>query len=421
MRGRGPRRHLWRLGVILGLVASLGVVAPPTPVSAASDRLPDLRSDRIRDLRITRTSTGRKLLRFTTTILNYGAGPFEVRGNRPRTDVPFRIDQVVYRSDGTTRRIRTAAQFAYAGDGHDHHHVRRMATYHLWGSSGTLRDSKIGFCFFDTTPRYLSLPRAPSSRHYRESGCGTRRSVFTRTGISVGWGDRYPWNFAYQWIDISGLPAGTYTLRSAVDLFRYFTESRETNNCSYVRLSIRSSTVRVLGSGSTCVNDYRSTPYAADAAWGLTKGLGAGCDPLLFCTYNSTHRDELAAFLSRLMSLPATTEDFFDDDDGARFETQINRVAAAGVMAGCATRRFCGTSRVTRQSLATILADVLELPPSDTDHFTDDDGIAAETALNAVADAGLIDPCAVGRICPTAIVRRGEMARILRRAFEPPV
>ena len=43
-----------------------------------------------------------------------------------------------------------------------------------------------------------------------------------------------------------------------------------------------------------------STPYAADAAWGLSVGLGPGCDPLLFCTYNVTHRDELAVFLSRL-------------------------------------------------------------------------------------------------------------------------
>jgi hypothetical protein len=140
---------------------------------------------------------------------------------------------------------------------------------------------------------------------------------------------------------------------------------------------------------------------------------------LLFCPYDITHRDELAVFLSRLMALPATTEDFFDDDDGARFETHINRVAAAGVMRGCGTRRFCGTSRVTRQFLAITLAGALELPASDTDHFTDDDGISAEAALNAVADAGLIDPCGAGRICPTATVLRGEMARILRRAFEP--
>ena len=419
MQGRGSRRVFRRLGVIVGLIAALGVLLPAAPVAAATERLPDLRSDRITDLRITRSSSGRKLLRFTTTILNYGAGPFEVRGSRPTTGHPFDIDQVVYRSDGTTRRIQTTATVRYAGDGHDHYHVRRLATYHLWSKNGTLRDTKIGFCFFDTNHRYASLPRSPSSKKYFESGCGTRRSLSTRSGISVGWGDRYPWNFAFQYIDITGLPSGTYTLRSAVDLFGQFTESRESNNCSYVRLSISGSTVRVVGSGSTCITDYAGTPYAADAAWALSNGLGSGCDPLLFCTYNITHREELAVFLSRLMALPATTEDFFDDDDGTRFETHINRAAAAGVMTGCGTRRFCGTSRVTRQFLAITLARALELPPSTTDHFTDDDGITAEPALNAVADAGLIDPCATGRICPTATVLRGEMARILRRAFDP--
>jgi hypothetical protein len=68
--------------------------------------------------------------------------------------------------------------------------------------------------------------------------------------------------------------------------------------------------------------------------------------------------------------------------------------------------------------VAITLARALELPPSTTDHFTDDQGISAEAALNAVADAGLIDPCGPGRICPTATVLRGEMARILRRAFD---
>ena len=417
MRRRGPRSTLRRLGVLVGLAASLVLVAPPAHVAAASDLLPDLRADHISDLRIVRTSSGRKLLRFTTIILNYGAGPFEVRGHRSSTSQPFAVDQVVYRSDGTTRRIHTAAQLVYAGDGHDHHHVKRMANYHLWSTRGTLRDSKIGFCFFDTTPRFLSLPRAPKTRHYAESGCGTRSSTSTRTGISVGWGDKYPWNFAYQWIDITGLPSGTYTLRYAVDLWRLFTESQESNNCSYVRLSISGSTVRVLSRGSTCTDDYSSTPFAADAAWGLSVGLGAGCDPLLFCTYNVTHRDELAVFLSRLMRLPSTTQDFFDDDEGSRFETYHDRVAAAGIMNGCGTRRFCPTAMVTRQFLAVILAHALELPPSATDHYTDDAGIGAEASINAVADAALIDRCGVGLFCPTRTVNRGEMARILHRAF----
>lgn len=418
----GVRRHAIRgagsrLGVVMALAASLVVIAPPAPAAAASDRLPDLRSAKITDLRITRTSSGRKLLRFTTEIRNYGAGPFEIRGNRQRTGTPFDIDQIISRSDGATRRVQTAASVRYAGDGHDHYHIRRFATYHLWSTRGTQQDSKIGFCFFDTNARYLSLPRAPRSAQYRESGCGNRSSLSTRSGISVGWGDRYPWNFAFQYIDITGLPSGSYTLRVATDLFGQFLESSETNNCAYARLTISGSTVRVVGSGTTCINDYSSTPYAADVAWALAAGLKAGCDPLLYCTYNLTLREQLAYFIARLVALPATDGDFFDDDDGRWFEPYANMVAAAGLMDGCGTRRFCGGSSVKRAVAAVTLARALQLPESTTDHYTDDDGLAAEPAINAVADAGLIPRCGEGLFCPSTTVIRGRMVRYLRSAF----
>ncbi len=392
---------------------------PATPVAAATDRLPDLRSAPIRDLRITRTSSGRKLLRFTTEILNYGAGPFEIRGDRSHTSQGFDIDQVVYRSDGSTRRRETNASVRYAGDGHDHYHVKRLATYHLWSTRGTLRDSKIGFCFFDTNARYLSLPRAPSTRRYVQSGCGTRRSLHTRSGISVGWGDKYPWNFAYQWIDITGLPTGTYTLRVMVDIDSNFTESFETNNCSYARISIGTSSVRVQASSRSCVNDYSTTAYAADARWALGAGMTVGCDPTLFCTYNRTRRDEMAVFISRLLRLPTTTQNRFTDDDGTRYEPWINRVGLAGVMPGCGVRKFCPSSYVSRQATAITLFRALELPDSENDHFTDDDGSSAEAAINAVVDAGLMGGCSETRFCPTGTITRGAMARILHRAFEP--
>jgi hypothetical protein len=416
----GFGRATWRIGLVVSLAAALVAIIPATPVNAATERRPDLRSAPIRDLRIVRTSSGRKLLRFTSELLNYGAGPFEIRGSRTSTNLPFDIDQMVYLSDGTIHRVQTNATVVYAGDGHDHYHVRRMMSYHLWSTRGTLRDSKIGFCFFDTNPRYLSLPRAPRSPVYRESGCGGRTARSTRSGISVGWGDRYPWNFAYQWIDITGLPSGSYTLRSAADLFGSFVETNETNNCSYARITISGSTVRRTSSGTYCVNDYSSTPYAADVSWALANGLTAGCDPLLYCPYNVTLREQLAKFISLLMHLPATTQDFFDDDDGRWYEPYANRVAAAGLIDGCGTRRFCGASSVTRAVAAITLARALRLPQSTTDHFTDDDGIAAEPAINAVADAGLIPPCGAGLFCPATTVIRGRMVGYLHAAFEPP-
>ena len=124
----------------------------------------------------------------------------------------------------------------YAGDGHDHYHVRRMATYHLWSTSGTLPRHQDRVLLLRHQPALPVLPRAPEQASLLPVRCGSRRSLSTRSGISVGWGDNYPWNFAYQYIDITGLPSGTYTLRAVVDLFGQFTEQYETNNCSYVRL-----------------------------------------------------------------------------------------------------------------------------------------------------------------------------------------
>ena len=420
--GPPTRPLLARLAVAtLGLVALIGGIMPPATVHAATDRLPDLRASRATELRIQTTSSGRRLLRFTSQMVNYGAGPFEVRGRRANSSLPFDIDQIIYDSDGGSRRRDTIATVVYAGDGHNHYHVRRMMRYHLWSTAGTMMDRKIGFCFFDTTPKQLSLPRAPQTRRYFESGCGGRTATTTRSGISVGWGDTYPWNFAYQYIDITGLPAGTYTLRSTVDLYDHFLESSETNNCSYARISIRSSgtTVTVLGSGSTCVNDYSSTPYAAAVDWMLAEGHGRTCDPGLFCTYTRLTRGEMAAYLSRLLDLPDATVDHYDDDDGTPYETHINRAAEAGLVVQCGARAYCPTRNLRRSEAALFIARALGSPPSANDHFTDDNGTLAEPAINAMVDAGLMSGCGAGLFCPTFAVVKGQASAWLYAAFGP--
>jgi hypothetical protein len=68
-------------------------------------------------------------------------------------------------------------------------------------------------------------------------------------GLSVGWGDKYPWNIAYQYIDISRLPYGNYCLSLTADPNREFMEANVFNNTVRTRISIRSGRVRVLGQG----------------------------------------------------------------------------------------------------------------------------------------------------------------------------
>lgn len=404
------------------VAAAVSLVASAIPASsanAAEDRLPDLKSARTRDFRIVKTGSGRRLLRFTSMLYNRGAGPFEIRASRPSTATAWDVDQIVYDDEGGARRIQTSARLRFAGDGHDHWHVRRMMSYHLWGSGGTFRDRKIGFCFFDTNLVNGALPRSPSRPVYRQSTCGRRSSLHTRSGVSVGWGDKYPWNFAYQWIDITGLRGGTYTLRSAVDLDDLFQESSETNNCEWTRIRFGSTgtTVRVIERGTRCIDDYATTVYAPHIGWALDAGVMRLCDADLFCTYQRVSRARMAVFFSRVMRLPPTGTDYFDDDDGTSHEWAINRIAEAGLLRGCGTRRFCPERIVTRGVIATMLSRALDLPPADRDYFDDDDGSPYEPGINAIAASGITRGCGDGGYCPGDAVTNGQTATFLHRAF----
>ena len=249
------------LGIAISLVLLLGAFAAqtllPGPVLAATDRLPNLRMLPLRDWKI-ETVDGRRLLRFTTIMGNRGPGHFEVRGwRRDSAQTTMRIDQVIFDSAGGSRRLRTGASGSYSGDGHDHWHVQRIMTYELYkvDNPATVRaGAKTGFCFLDTTPWRLDLPFARQRPYYQEEWCGTRRTLANRVGISVGWGDRYPWNFAFQWIDITDLPAGRYVVRATVDIANWYQETNDFDNCLWaqIRIPASGSAVSVLDTGGGC-------------------------------------------------------------------------------------------------------------------------------------------------------------------------
>lgn len=249
---RNPRHALPRLAALVGLLTIAAAVVPMGPAGAATDRLPDLRMASIRDIRIQVSSSGRRLLRFTTILVNLGDGPFELRARRSSaSQSKMLVSQRIYNRAGGYRSISTKATARYAGDGHDHWHIQRVATYDLLTPDRDFvrRGAKIGFCFFDTTR--LSSSRPPL---YRESTCGTRASLSISMGVRAGWGDNYPWNFAYQWIDISRLTAGDYTVRAIVDQQNFYREKSETNNCAYIRLRIpRTGGPTILGRGVSCL------------------------------------------------------------------------------------------------------------------------------------------------------------------------
>jgi hypothetical protein len=413
------------VGVLLiGLLtpATASLIAPRA-AGGATELQPDLAMAPLGDFHV-EVVNGRRLLRFTAMMVNVGAGHFELRGARASTSQPMRMTQVLYastaRNAAVTQQIPTNAVASFAGDGHGHWHVNEMMRYDMWGTGGTFRGAKVGFCFLDSDPWATTLPGYNGS-YYRGSMCSTNPGVLSnRMGISVGWGDEYEYYLAWQWVDITNVPAGTYTVRATVDPYGFFTESNETNQCAWARVRFGASggSVAVEASARTCVNDISTSIFANDIAWAYDQGITVGCAPNLYCTSSVVSREQMASLLARALRLPTATRDYFSDDNDSDHEGDINRIAAAGITAGCTATRFCPRASVTREQMASFLARAFGLPAATRDYFADDSDSMHEAAINRIAQAGITGGCATSRYCPRSNVTRGQMAAFLHRAVE---
>jgi hypothetical protein len=108
--------------------------------------------------------------------------------------------------------------FQYSGC-HGHYHFGGYALYELINSAGTRvrAGRKQAFCLLDSAPY---SPAAGPSHGY----------TCSYQGITAGWQDIYGRALDCQWLDITGVPAGRYTLRITVNPSRQLTESNFTNN-----------------------------------------------------------------------------------------------------------------------------------------------------------------------------------------------
>jgi glucose/arabinose dehydrogenase len=154
--------------------------------------------------------------------------------------------------------------------------------------------------------------------------------------------------------------------------------------------------------------------------------ITVGCNPPFndrFCPDRPLTRAEMATMIARARSLPPSNTDHFADDDGHVLEGAINRLADAGITVGCnppANTNFCPDRRLTRAEAAAFIARALSLPASGVDAFDDDDGHVLEGAINRVADAGITvgcNPPANTNFCPDRTLTRAEMATMLTRAL----
>ena len=154
------------------------------------------------------------------------------------------------------------------------------------------------------------------------------------------------------------------------------------------------------------------------------RGLMVGNGRDTFFVDRDVTRAEAAVVLATLFALPLpapptpTTVSSFDDVPTSHFAWRhVEAMATAGITSGCSPRMFCPASPVTRGQLAVFLSTGLSLPlaPTGSGRFTDAGPL--ERLIDAVADAGLMDPCGTGLFCPDAPATRGMLARAARRTL----
>jgi hypothetical protein len=229
--------------VVAGLAFQLGDSQAVTP---GEIHQPDLRTRVPADLRI-RWESGKKLLRFSNTVYNWGSGPLELRPkNKPRgtTDAYQRLYS--HEANGTTyvAEEKLVGTFVFHR-AHHHWHFEGFALYELLndsnGSIGSIiaTSKKTTVCIRDNaTPE----SGAESLEH---SGWGdySRCDKAAIEGLSVGYGDTYPWNIEGQAMDVTDLANGCYWLRSTADPDGKLAESNDGNNSAVVRFKINGDSI----------------------------------------------------------------------------------------------------------------------------------------------------------------------------------
>jgi hypothetical protein len=149
------------------------------------------------------TTGTHRLLRFTTETRNVGGSDMVIPTPQERPDL-FEFQAC-----------------------HGHFHFLGFASYRLLNTLGeeVATGRKVSFCLEDVE-RWDS-----ASSPIRLYNCNFQ-------GIQAGWSDVYDSGLPGQWIDVTGLPAGTYTLEITMNPEQVLPESDYTNNTTSIQVEI---------------------------------------------------------------------------------------------------------------------------------------------------------------------------------------
>lgn len=210
------------------------------PVPAQEDWLPDLivRTNNLYDHDlVTNIIPGHLHLRLSNGTPNVGMGKLYFYGVLPPiNDSTQQVMQRVFRSDGSSWD-REAGVFRYHAN-HGHIHFEGWCQYRLREvlpgdgvGDVVAQGEKVSFCVLDLAVHDNSLPNYSPTPEF--ASCGA-----TVQGLSVGWYDIYTKELPDQWIDVTGVPEGTYWLESEVDPDNLILESDETNNAARIKVVV---------------------------------------------------------------------------------------------------------------------------------------------------------------------------------------
>jgi len=144
----------------------------------------------------------RDIVRFTTASRNGGEAPF-VAGKPSEHPEKFKFSEC-----------------------HDHYHSGELIQYRLKDKAGGVvaKGGKPGFCLMDDMD-WGKTGKMPTFN------CGDQ-------GISPGWADLYGSPLDCQWVDVTGVPAGDYTLEVEINADRAIPESDYANNLTAVPVRV---------------------------------------------------------------------------------------------------------------------------------------------------------------------------------------
>jgi SpoIID/LytB domain protein len=140
-----------------------------------------------------------------------------------------------------------------------------------------------------------------------------------------------------------------------------------------------------------------------------------------FCPDRLVTRAQLAAYLVRAFVelRPRSGVGYADVKRGQPHWRKIESIRRARVAVGCNKKntRYCPKQQVDRRAAASMLANALDLKRPRSRSFSDvaPNGRHAG-AIEAIAKAGIMKPCAKDRFCPRRGITRARFARIFLRA-----